>query len=408
MGQGAQAWRQHLLNLSPFITSVFFMHTQGSRLSRWHLFPRLIPDSSVYVSHNSPVLWFFFGAIKLPATSSFPCPRLPLSLRPGSPTALWETGRPPPAGGQGPRPEDSRRTGLWLQTSSPQALLTPLPCPSRYRLVPSGPHQGPGGPWATPTSPVSLVLSPIVWPLFLADLFPSQSPGRLLRTKLPRLSYPNHPCSSRPWIQCTLGTPRPLRSKDLAFCPHVLGPVSEEASKFSSDPPVHPRGHGLESGLITSCWEFPTSSTLGPRVASHRLCSGHSLAMKPPVAPQYFHLLEFPFSAGCSDPSSPSALGTAGSRCPALQSEIRRQLPPTGTVPPSTGGCTPPGLPSRLSAGPCARQQRLPKAFLVSFRDAALPFLLDPHNPLPGLLHLAGWTPGCLCLSHPHRPTRDA
>lgn len=133
IGQGAQAWRQHLLNLPPFITSVFFMHTQGSRLSLWHLFPRLIPDSSVYVSHNSPVLWVFFGAIKLPATSSFPCPRLSLSLRPGSPTALWETGCPPPAGRQGPRPEASLRMALEMQTSGPQALLTltPLSLPSQ-------------------------------------------------------------------------------------------------------------------------------------------------------------------------------------------------------------------------------------------------------------------------------------
>lgn len=297
------------------------MHTQGSRLSRWHLFPRLIPDSSVYVSHNSPVLWVFFGAIKLPATSSFPCPRLSLSLRPGSPTALWETGCPPPAGRQGPRPEDSLRMALEMQTSGPQALLTLTPLSLSSQSCPFWPHQGPGGsskglwPWATPTSPGSLFLNPI--PCFLPHVL------------LWAVSEASE-SSERGW-GLGLGVP----------CPRVP----------HQTPPSHPHSHSLESGLITSCKEvrdhlqagFPGSQPQ-PRVVCHKSCSAHSPMIQPSVAPQYFHLPEFPFSMWCSGLSIPSALQTVSSCCPALQSEIRPQLSPTGTVPASSQ-FTPPGCP---------------------------------------------------------------
>ena len=150
---------------------------------------------------DDPVLCFFFGAIKLPATSSFPCPRLPLSLRPGRPTALWEKGCPPPAGGRG------AECSLWTSPSQSPGFSSQ----GSSRSSPGTQDTRVPGSLVRPTLPQTLASFPGWSLLFL-------QPQPLLRAKPPALTPF---CSSRsPDSAHPCHPEAPLRTH-LILCPRL-------------------------------------------------------------------------------------------------------------------------------------------------------------------------------------------
>lgn len=173
-------------------------------------------------------------------------------------------------------------------------------------------------------------------------------------------------------------------------------------------PPSHPHSHSLESGLITSCKEVRDHLQAGlpgsqpqPRVVCHKLCSGHSPMIQPSVAPQYFHLPEFPFSVWCSGLSIPSALQTVSSCCPALQSEIRPQLSPIVTVPASSQ-FTPPGCPFQPCRSIC-KAAEVPESLPCPWIHTA-PFYNSYILWVPCTLRLDTWLPAS---ASPHKGRQE-
>lgn len=173
-------------------------------------------------------------------------------------------------------------------------------------------------------------------------------------------------------------------------------------------PPSHPHRHSLESGLIASCRKF---HDLAP-------CWVSRFPASAPYGVSQAWLRALPCDNTFSDSSvrSPTQVPILSMVLRPLQpqhpGESRLQLP-----------CSAVGIRPQLShhqAGSCllgypsaplqvhtqgSRGPRGPS--LTSSLDEVLPFLLDPHNPLIGLLCLMGClvsldqAPGFLCQSHP-------
>lgn len=166
-------------------------------------------------------MFFFFGAIKLRATSSFPCPRPPLSLRPGRPAALWEKGCPPQQVDKDPG---------WSPSSGQP--LTPGPCPLITGLSPLVPReargtrawragQGHSG-WRLESGFSSLVMAAP----------PGHSPGQRPPAPRPAAPEPPAPAYPRPAETPPLYGPWPLplspRSPALRRPPRPQGPPTTD------------------------------------------------------------------------------------------------------------------------------------------------------------------------------------
>lgn len=248
--------------------------------------------------HNSPVLCFFFGAIKLPATSSFPCPRLPLSLRPSRPTALWEKGCPPPAGGQG-------------GPSAHSVHPCPSPVASHHRARPTRPqgHRTPGCE-TRPTLPQTLASFP-GWALLLPQ------PRPLLRAKTPAstpLCSSRSPDSAHPWHP-------PVHT--LSSGPVSPWPISEEAPQSPQGPPV-PTTTAQVWPQVRLCSQFPA-------------CPPHGLSQaRPKALPCSTAFTGSPLLSLHPQSAAPTALAacTEASRgCPSPG----LLTPPRASTPTSTG-----------------------------------------------------------------------
>lgn len=278
--------------------------------------------------HNSPVLCFFFGAIKLPATSSFPCPRLSLSLRPGRPTALWEKGCPPPAGGR--RAECSLWTSLSQSCGfSSQGSSRPSPGTQDTRVP---------GSLVRPSLPQTLASFP-EWAL----LFPQPRP--LLRAKSPAstpLCSSTSPDSARP-----CHPEAPLRTH-LILCPVSSWSICEEAPQSPQGPPPVPMTTAQVWPRVRLGSQFPASLP-------------HGLSQAQPQA------------LPCSTAFTGSPLLSPRPQC-ATPTALASCMRPAGDDPRQARSALP-GRPPPLP-------QAKPRAGGLPQQEAALPLPLGAHNAL--------------------------
>ena len=326
--------------------------------------------------HKSPVLCFFFGAIKLPATSSFPCPRLPLSLRPGRPTALWEKGCPPPAGGQG------AECSLWTSPSQSRGFSSQ----GSSRSSPGTQDTRVPGSLMRPTLPQTLasfpgwsLLLPQPWPLLRAKP-PALTP--LCSSRSPDSAHPCHPkatsvhtSSSAPISPWSISEEAPQRPQGPPPVPTTTAQVWPRVRLGSQIPASPPRGLSQAWPQALPCSTAFTGSPLLSPCPQHAAPTALPPALRPgEAAPRQAPTSTgqtqggrtssagstFPLHSGCSQCPHVAPVGHRVPGCPAWTpgslSAQGRQLPLKSQLPPPLWGQCPrahtrPGLLKEANSG---------------------------------------------------------